>query len=278
MPFVQANNHRLHYADSHPAGPPATTGLTFLFIHGLGSSQNYYFPVLPHLTATHRCITLDTYGAARSPYTNDPVSIPAIAQDVVGVLDALKIARAVVVGHSMGGIVVTELGARFPDRVQGVVAIGPTHPSETLVSVMGKRADTVLEAGMEPMANTIPSAAVGSRATPLQKAFIRELLLGQDPRGYAALCRAIASAQPPDYAAVRVPFLLIAGDEDKSAAMEGCRHIFERVSSKHKELEVLKSVGHWHCIEASEDVGGLVARFAGEVATYTLEGSKADAA
>lgn len=112
------------------------------------------------------------------------------------------------------------------------------------------------------MANTIPSAAVGSRSTPLQKAFIRELLLSQDPKGYAALCRAISTAQPPNYGAVRAPSLLIAGVEDKSASMEGCRYIFEHVSSQKKTLEVLEGVGHWHCIEASEQVGGLIARFA----------------
>lgn len=282
MPFLKAGTHTLHYADSHPSGPPTSTGLTFIFIHGLGSSQNYYFPVTPHLTNNHRCITLDTYGAARSPYTIDPVSIPGIAQDVVGALDALNISKAVVVGHSMGGMVVLELGARYPDRVIGVVAIGPTHPSETLVSVMNKRAETVLEgmylsipvrscsadfsAGMEPMANTIPAAAVGSRSTPLQKAFIRELILGQDPKGYAALCRAIATAQPADYAAVRAPFLLIAGAEDKSASMEGCKHIFENVSSREKSMEVLDGVGHWHCIEAPDAVGEMIARLGNDIA------------
>lgn len=300
MPFVQANSHRLYYADSHPAGPPTPTGLTIIFIHGLGSSQNYYYPVIPHLTEKHRCITIDTYGAARSPYTNDTVSIPGIAEDVIGVLDALHVLKAVAVGHSMGGLVVTELGARYPNRMQGVVAIGPTHPSEMLVTVMSKRSETVLEgmclnflfgctpfsffsfffppslgstdlmllhmltfypAGMEPMANTIPFGAVGSRSTPLQKAFIRELILGQDPKGYAALCRAIASAQAPDYAAIQVPFLLIAGEEDKSASMEGCEYIYEHVSSKQKSLEVLKGVGHWHCIEAADEVGALIAKF-----------------
>ncbi|CAG8925004.1 unnamed protein product [Penicillium salamii] len=262
MPFVQANSNRLNYADSHPDGAPTPTGLTFIFIHGLGSSQNYYYPVIPHLTEFHRCITLDTYGAARSAYTGDRITIPSIAEDVIGVMDTMQIPKAVVVGHSMGGLVVTELGARYPARMLGVVAIGPTHPSEMLVSVMSKRSTTVLESGMEPMANTIPFGAVGSRSTPLQKAFIRELILGQDPKGYAALCQAIASAQPADYGAVKAPFLLIAGEEDKSASMEGCEHIFERISSEKKSLEVLQGVGHWHCIEASEEVGALIAQFA----------------
>lgn len=45
----------------------------------------------------------------------------------------------------MGGLVVIELGAKFPDRVMGIVAIGPTHPSEKLGSIMNVRAETVLE-------------------------------------------------------------------------------------------------------------------------------------
>jgi pimeloyl-ACP methyl ester carboxylesterase len=114
---------------------------------------------------------------------------------------------------------------------------------------------------MEPMANTIPFQATGSRATPLQRAFIRELLLAQNPQGYAALCRAIAAAKPSDYAAVNCPFLLIAGQEDKSATLEGCEYIFSHVSDGNKRMEVLANVGHWHCIEAPVEVGKLMDAF-----------------
>ena len=115
------------------------------------------------------------------------------------------------------------------------------------------------------MANTIPYQATGSGSSALTKAFIRELILGQNPEGYAALCRAIASAPVIDYSAVRVPFLLIAGEEDKSAPLEGCRVIFDGVSSEKKKLEVLEKVGHWHCVEAPEVVGGVIAGFVGGI-------------
>lgn len=141
-------------------------------------------------------------------------------------------------------------------------ALLPLRPTILYQMIPKKLIMYVFTAGMEPMANTIPFGAVGSRSTPLQKAFIRELILGQDPKGYAALCQAIASAQPADYGAVKAPFLLIAGEEDKSASMEGCEHIFERISSEKKSLEVLQGVGHWHCIEAAEEVGALIAQFA----------------
>ena len=148
MPTVTVNNHQIYYADTHPDGAPAN-GQTIIFIHGLGSSQNYYFPILPYLN-NHRCITLDTYGSARSTYTGDAISIASIASDVVGVLDALHVPKAVAVGHSMGGLVVTLLGAQYGDRISGVVAIGPTHPSEKLTEVMTQRSETVSKGEQPP--------------------------------------------------------------------------------------------------------------------------------
>jgi pimeloyl-ACP methyl ester carboxylesterase len=113
------------------------------------------------------------------------------------------------------------------------------------------------------MANTIPTSATGSRATALHRAFIREMIMAQNPDGYIANCNAISAAIPPRYADVKVPVLIIAGAEDKSAPLEGCKFIFESLGtpSKEKQLEVLDGVGHWHCVEAGEKVGELVKEF-----------------
>jgi pimeloyl-ACP methyl ester carboxylesterase len=55
--------------------------------------------------------------------------------------------------------------------------------------------------------------------------------------------------------------LIIAGEEDKSAPLTGCEFILGELGSKSKSLEVLKGVGHWHCVEASDEVAGLVRAF-----------------
>ncbi|KAJ9224595.1 putative alpha/beta hydrolase [Paecilomyces variotii] len=262
MPYLFIQDHKLHYADSHPQGAPSG-GLTFICIHGLGSSQNYYFPVIPHLTGKHRCIAFDSYGSGRSNYTGLQTSVESIAEDVLSIMGELEIPRAVMVGHSMGGMVVSHLAATQPDKVLAVVAIGPVHPESSTAEVFEKRIGMVTKSGMECMADSIPNQATGSRATALQKAFIRELILNQTPLGYAAACRAVATARPPNYAGVKAPFLLIAGQEDKSAPMDGCKFIFENIQSQNKKMEVLPGVGHWHCVEASDEVGKLIAEFAG---------------
>ena len=82
-----------------------------------------------------------------------------------------------------------------------------------------------------------------------------------------ANCRVIAQAQPPNYAAVNAPYLFIAGDEDKSAPLDGVKYIYGNVGSQSKTLEVLAGVGHWHCIEASDEVGKLISVFLSKLAS-----------
>jgi pimeloyl-ACP methyl ester carboxylesterase len=143
------------------------------------------------------------------------------------------------------------------------ILIGPVHPSAQVAEVFKQRVPKVQSGGMESMANTIPNAATGPGATALQKAFIREQLLAQDPEGYIANCRAIENATPPAYRDVNVPTLMIAGEVDKSAPLEGCKLIFGSLGTGEgkKKLEVLHGVGHWHCVEAPDEVGRLVREF-----------------
>lgn len=115
--------------------------------------------------------------------------------------------------------------------------------------------------GMEPLANTIPTAATNAKSTALQRSLIRELIIGQDPKSYASHCQVIVDAKEPDLPSIQIPALILAGDEDKSAPMEGCEYIHQHLGSARKELKVMKGVGHWHCIEAGDSVGKEIAAF-----------------
>jgi pimeloyl-ACP methyl ester carboxylesterase len=111
MPFLRVGYKRIHYADLKPQdGKPLET---FIFMHGLGSSQNYYHAVTQSLVASgFRCITFDNTGAGRSTYTFVEQSIETLGEDVIGILDALNVEKAVFVGHSMGGYVSYLLGQK----------------------------------------------------------------------------------------------------------------------------------------------------------------------
>lgn len=111
------------------------------------------------------------------------------------------------------------------------------------------------------MATTIPTAATGSKCSSLVHAFIRQLLISTNPAGYNSLCRTIAEAPVPEYANIKVPVLVLAGEEDKSAPLAGCTAIKDAYGSEKKELKVLSGVGHWHVLEAPDEVGKSIAEF-----------------
>ncbi|EME40130.1 hypothetical protein DOTSEDRAFT_74834 [Dothistroma septosporum NZE10] len=235
-------------------------------IHGLGSSQNYYVPVIgqPELEG-HHCLALSTYGAAQSRSQGENLTLEQLADDVVAMMDHVKIRRAIIAGHSMGGSMAFTIAAKCPDRVAGVVGIGPVNPASVNPAVFRGRIDAVNKNGMEPLANSVPQAATNARSTPLQKAFIRELIMNQDPKAYASHCEVIVNMKDPGFELIKAPSLILAGDEDKSAPMEGCQYIQSHLGSQQKELKVLKGVGHWHCIEAPEQVAKEIAAFASKI-------------
>ena len=117
--------------------------------------------------------------------------------------------------------------------------------------------------GLESLANSVPTAATGSRAGPLQHAFIRSLILGTSPEGYISLCGVIAEGKQPSYGQIKVPLLILAGEEDKTAPMSGCEAILHAygTSEDQKRIEVLSGVGHWHCVEDPDSVGNHVYSF-----------------
>ncbi|KAM4065652.1 alpha/beta hydrolase family protein [Hirsutella rhossiliensis] len=240
-------------------------GLTLVFIHGLGSSSSFFAPIIPTLVKHGcSCLAFDTPGSALSKYRGrdcDSEMICGAASALITALD-LDSKRIIVVGHSMGAIFASELALHL-DLV-GVVLIGPVSPSDALGQLFAARIKRVEAEGMEAMASTIPTAATGPKATSTHRAFIRALLLAQSPQGYMSLCRTIASAKCPRYGDIRCPLLIIAGSHDLTSPPQDSREILQSWGGeqRQKRVEVLEGVGHWHCIEAADEVCELVKIFA----------------
>ena len=182
-------------------------------------------------------------------------------------MDALSIPTATFLGHSMSGMTGPVLAATYPDRINALVLIGPVYPNEAITPVFEDRITKVAAHGMEVMADTVPFAALGSKAQDVHRAFVRELILGMPPDGYIGLCRVVADAwkDPPKYAQAKCPVVILAGSEDKSAPMEGCEKILGELGSTRKEIKTMHGVGHWHCIEDGAEVARLTEEFLSSV-------------
>ncbi|TVY44119.1 putative aminoacrylate hydrolase [Lachnellula occidentalis] len=262
MPSKHINGKSLYYTIDEPAQKALAT---VILIHGLGSSSSYFLPVIPYLNPSIRCIAIDMPGSGLSELGESEQTIDSIVKDVVSLLDALNVKNNVtIVGHSMGGIVASQFAVKHGKRVNGVVLIGPVNPSDAISQVFATRIEAVKQDGIEGLAQSIPTAATGALSTPLHHAFIRNLIIRTLPEGYMSLCSVISTAKVPDYGAITVPLLLIAGSDDRTAPMEGCEAIMQRYGSSDglKSIKVLDGVGHWHCIEAGDVVAKHINDFA----------------
>ncbi|KAE8452574.1 hypothetical protein EG329_013833 [Mollisiaceae sp. DMI_Dod_QoI] len=283
MPFATIHNKKLFYTDSHDS--TSTSLPTALFLHGLGSSSCFYASITPGLKDIVRCIALDYPGSGLSELGNseeEEQSISTLARDALTLLATLNITSITLIGHSIGGLLASYLASTHPPHltITAIILLGPVDPSPSLPIIFRQRISTIKSHGLEPLADSIPTAATGSSSTALQHAFIRALILGTSERGYVSLCNVIASAERPEYGKVKVPVLVLVGEEDKTSSLESCEGVLreygtagdvggEGTGREDERLVVLRGVGHWHCVEDAEGVGRHVRGFLESVASTT---------
>jgi non-heme chloroperoxidase len=207
-----SNGVRLHYAEQ---GDPA--GDTVLLLHGYGDSWFSWSRVLPGLTPGRRAIALDLRGHGDSDRPAQGYAVRELAEDVVGFMAARHIARAAVVGHSMGSFVAQQVALAAPRRVSRLVLVGSgTAPT---------RFNGMLE--LQRVVNALPD--------PVPEAFIREFQESTIHRGVPeeflervvaessklpalvwreAIAGMLATGRPERLRAEGIPTLMLWGDRD----------------------------------------------------------------
>ena len=109
------------YYEEHGTGDP------LLLIMGLAADSQAWMFQIPDFAKQYRVIAFDNRGVGRSSKPAGPYTIHEMADDTLGLLDALKIDKAHVVGVSMGGMIAQELVLRNPERVRALV-LACTYP------------------------------------------------------------------------------------------------------------------------------------------------------
>ncbi len=101
-------------------------GVPVVFVHGLGGGLEVWRAQLAHLRPNRRAIALDLHGMGESAQATDGTyTIPSFANDIRAVADSLGLGRFILVGHSLGGLVVADYAGRYPDKVAGLLLDDP---------------------------------------------------------------------------------------------------------------------------------------------------------
>lgn len=226
------------------------SGEPVVLLHGLGSTANVWEPQVRALADRFTLVRYDLEGAGRSPATG-PLSIAGWVDDLKALLDAEGIARARLVGHSLGTLILQHFAVAHPGSVEKLVFIGVNRaPPEARRVAIRERVAKVRAEGLDGIVEAIVKGGLAP-ATLAEKpevvALVRELLLRQDPEGYARSCEAMAAATAADAAAIRAPVLLVAGRDDTISPLANSEGLAADLADA--RVQVLEACGHWHPIE-----------------------------
>lgn len=256
MPKIRANGVELFYQLSGPEGAPVIA-----FSNSLGTTLDMWDAQAQALAASFRCLCYDTRGHGRSEVTDAGFSVDDLAADLAGLLDALAIERAHIVGLSLGGMTGQALAITHPEKVHRLVLVATSAylPPEDL---WRERADIVQERGMAAVADNVIGRwfTASERDSPGAQETRRRLVEAVDPRGYALCCLAIGRMDLRDrIAAIRAPTLVISGAEDPATPVAMGEEIANLISGA--KFVVIPDTAHLIAVERPDALTAEIAAF-----------------
>lgn len=231
-------------------------GQPIVFLHGLGGSSESWVPQLRTLGDHYHCIAPDLPGYGASPETT-PMSLPAWADALARLFDAMKLDKVILVGHSLGGMLAQEFMINHTARVSKLV-LSCTSPAfgrkdgEFQKQFVSARLRKLEEGG------TMRDVAEEATPTLFSPAASREAIesaivtMWQVPEATyrAALDCLVAFDRKEELTRIAVPTLLLSAEHDRAAPLIVMERMAEKIpNARHVSMPGL---GHLPNIEAPE--------------------------
>jgi pimeloyl-ACP methyl ester carboxylesterase len=259
MPHADVSGRALHYL-RRGAGQP------LLMIQGMsGTHRGWGQPFLAALDPDFDCIVYDHRGVGLSARVSDEFTLAELADDAAGLLSALEVESAHVLGVSLGGMVAQELALDHGDRVRTLVLgctycggpgarlTDPVAAQQLTEALLSRDVDRILRLGWEL------NLSAGFRSDPTRFDAFREMSSALPAplevtmlQAKAALAHDTSRRLP----SLEIPTLVVHGTEDRMLDVSNGRLIASLVPGA--RLELLEDVGHLFWWEQPERSAALV--------------------
>lgn len=273
MPHVTSRDGTRLYYEEAGAGTP------ILFIHEFAGDYRTWEPQMRHFSRSHRCVTYSQRGYPPSdvPEKGERYLQDIFRDDAVAVLDALKVDKAHVVGHSMGAATALHVGIHFPQRCISVTAAGCGYGSspdpkvvEESRALSRQNGKMFAEVGMEQGARQYadgPTRQSQKHKDPRGYAHFVKMLSEHSALGHSLTMLNLQAKRPtlyemePALKKFTPPLLVIVGDED-----EWCvdASIYLRRTVPTAGLVVVPRTGHTITSEEPEKFNAALEEFFAE--------------
>jgi pimeloyl-ACP methyl ester carboxylesterase len=240
---------RLYY---ELAGDPRRPAIVLL--EGIGGAVSDWRANVPHLAAELFVVAHDHRGNGRSEGPDAPTTMATYAEDVLAILDELRLGRVHLYGQSFGGMVALEVALTHPGRVRSLI-VAATHPG------FGHAVPSPGRSPKErPWVQLYSPAYLAAYPEAVHEdvRLVRER--GRNAEGERRQWLAMRRWDAYDRVSrVGVPVLVLHGSEDRLVHPANARLLAERIPGA--ELEILEGAGHAYHREQPRRADGVVLDF-----------------
>ncbi len=260
MQVFETNGRHVHYLMNR-AGKNAQT---LVFANSLGTDLRIWDIVADELGSQFNILRIDKPGHGLSQTNGFETTAQALAEDVIAAMAAESIKSGILVGLSIGGLVVQEVCRLRPDLVAKLVL---TNTASKLGSseLWAERLQLIESNGLSSMVDGVLDRWFSEEFRALHPgrfAAARIMLSQTSDEGYMAACTALRDADLRQSARqIKVPVQCIAGSNDLATPEEVVREMADNIPGS--KLAVLESVGHIPCLEEPQGFCKIIRDFAG---------------
>lgn len=227
-------------------------GLPLVLLHGYPLDHSIWEPLIPALENQFDLVMPDLRGFGGSQGVDQKFSMTDFAGDIAGLLDQLKIRKAFVAGHSMGGYVALAFARSYPERLLGLGLIASQAVADTpeTKAARYKQAEAILANGVS---ETADGMSVKLTADLKLQTWLKKLILSQRPQALAGALWAMAERpdSTPYLSGFNFPLVLVHGLADALIPVERARAV--KAAAAQAQLAEVVEAGHMPMMEAPQE-------------------------
>ncbi len=234
------------------------TALPVVFIHGFPFSKEMWKPQVEALKKEHYVITYDVRGHGKSDVGDGQYSVEYFVDDLIGLLDHMKLSSVVVAGLSMGGYIALRAIERNPERFRGLVLCDTRSEPDNNEGKIKRaaQAKTVKSDGMKNFAEGFLKAVFYEKSFQSQPdavAEIKTIIENSSPAAVAGTLMALAARTDTTSSlyAIKVPTLILVGQHDNVTPPSASHAMKDKIPGA--ELYVIPNAAHMSNMENAEE-------------------------
>ena len=259
--IITTNNQAISYIDEGSVNNP-----TIILIHGFPLNKSMWNKQIGELKKNYRVIAYDICGHGNSDAGDDDFSIELFVNDLISLMDDLKIDKVILCGFSMGGYIALNAIENYPERFSALI-LCDTNCTEDKPEAKEKRIKTIesiRENGLEQYADESLKKLFAplSISNQLEEiTIVREMILNTSTESIYKALHALAERKETcsKLHTIEVPVLILVGKEDEITPPKVASSMHEKI--KGSTIDIIDQAGHLSNMENPNEFNNRLAGF-----------------